>query len=94
MRHAMDDLGYRRLAWRCDHLNAPSRAAAERLGYTFEGTFRNVTIYKGRTRDTDWLSITDAEWPALRERLESWLAPENFDDDDVQRRPLRAVERD
>lgn len=91
MRHAMDDLGYRRLEWKCDHLNAPSRAAAERLGYTFEGTFRNATIYKGRTRDTDWLSITDAEWPALRERIEAWLAPENFDDVGVQRKRLRDV---
>lgn len=91
MRHAMDDLGYRRLAWRCDHLNAPSRAAAERLGYTFEGTFRNATIYKGRTRDTDWLSITDAEWPAVQERIETWLAPENFDDAGVQRKRLRDV---
>lgn len=91
MRHAMDDLGYRRLEWKCDHLNAPSRAAAERLGYTFEGTFRNATVYKGRSRDTDWLSVTDAEWPALRERLESWLAPENFDDVGVQRQRLRDV---
>lgn len=78
MRHPFEDLGYRRYEWKCDSLNAPSRRAAERLGFTYEGRFRNALVYKGRNRDTDWLSVTDTEWPAVRTRLEAWLAPENF----------------
>jgi RimJ/RimL family protein N-acetyltransferase len=72
-------LGYRRYEWKCDALNAPSRAAAERLGFTFEGIFRQALIYKGRNRDTAWYSILDREWPWLRDAFEDWLAPENFD---------------
>jgi RimJ/RimL family protein N-acetyltransferase len=74
MRRAFDDLGYRRVEWKCDALNARSRAAAERLGFTFEGVFRQHMIVKGRNRDTAWFSITDAEWPARRAAIESWLA--------------------
>lgn len=78
-RHVFDDLGYRRYEWKCDALNGPSRRAAERLGFSYEGTFRNALVYKGRNRDTDWLSITDAEWPAVRDGFERWLDPANFD---------------
>jgi RimJ/RimL family protein N-acetyltransferase len=78
MRHAFE-LGYRRYEWKCDALNQPSRAAAERLGFIFEGVFRQATIYKGRNRDTAWYSIVDHEWPPLRRAFEQWLMPENFD---------------
>jgi RimJ/RimL family protein N-acetyltransferase len=70
---AFDRLGYRRLEWKCDALNARSRAAAERLGFTFEGVFRNHSVVKGRNRDTAWYSITDAEWPARRKAMRRWL---------------------
>ena len=79
MRHAFDDLGHRRYEWKCDSLNAPSRRAAIRLGFIWEGRFRNAVVYKGRNRDTDWFSITDAEWPRLRAAHEAWLDPANFD---------------
>jgi RimJ/RimL family protein N-acetyltransferase len=88
-RHVFDDLGYRRYEWKCDALNEPSRRAAARLGFTFEGTFRNALVYKGRNRDTDWFSITDAEWPAVRSAFEAWLDPANHDGG-VQRDRLRA----
>ena len=91
MRHAFDDLGYRRYEWKCDSLNAPSRRAAERLGFRYEGTFRNAMVYKRRTRDTDWFSIVDSEWPAVRQALEAWLAPENFDEEGKQRQSLSAL---
>lgn len=71
--------GYRRCEWKCDALNAPSRRAAQRLGFSYEGTFRQATIYKGRTRDTAWYSILDREWPALKAVHEAWLAKANFD---------------
>lgn len=87
-RHVFDDLGYRRYEWKCDSLNEPSRRAAERLGFTYEGRFRNAVVYKGRNRDTDWFSITDEEWPGVRDRLEEWLDPANFDAAGKQRRPL------
>ncbi len=90
-RHAFDDLGYRRYEWKCDALNYASRRAAERLGFVYEGTFRQAVVYKGRNRDTAWLSITDAEWPARRAVLEAWLAPENFDAAGRQRRPLAEI---
>ncbi|PKN77902.1 MAG: GNAT family N-acetyltransferase [Chloroflexi bacterium HGW-Chloroflexi-9] len=90
MRHAFDDLGYRRYEWKCDSLNEPSWLAAERLGFTFEGIFRQAVVVKGRNRDTTWLSILDGEWPALRAGFEAWLAPENFDAAGQQRRALRA----
>ena len=78
MRHAMDDLGYRRLTWKCNALNAPSRRAADRLGFTYEGTLRNVMVIKGRRRDTAWYSILDDEWPQRRDAIAAWLSPENF----------------
>ncbi|RYP88923.1 N-acetyltransferase [Nocardioides guangzhouensis] len=76
-RHVFDDLGYRRYEWKCDSLNEPSRAAAARLGFAYEGRFRQALVYKGRNRDTDWFSITDGEWPALRTAFEAWLDPSN-----------------
>lgn len=81
-------LGYRRYEWKCDDLNAPSRAAARRLGFSYEGTFRQATVYKGRNRDTAWYSVIDAEWPAVREAFEAWLDPGNFDSAGRQRRRL------
>jgi RimJ/RimL family protein N-acetyltransferase len=92
MRRAFDELGYRRYEWKCDALNAPSRAAAERLGFRFEGVFRQAVVVKGRSRDTAWFSIIDSEWPALRARFEAWLAPGNFGADGVQRRRLSMIE--
>lgn len=86
--YVLDELGYRRLEWKCDSLNEPSRRAASRFGFTFEGTFRNHWVVKGRSRDTDWFSITDAEWPALRAAHEVWLDPANFDADGQQLAPL------
>ncbi len=88
MRRAFDELGYRRYEWKCDSLNAPSIAAARRLGFRFEGTFRQAIVTKGRNRDTAWLSIVDCEWPALRSRFERWLDPANFDASGAQRRRL------
>jgi RimJ/RimL family protein N-acetyltransferase len=88
MRRVFDELGYRRYEWKCDSLNTPSRAAAERLGFRFEGIFRQATIYKQRNRDTAWFSILDREWPALKRAFERWLAPENFDGAGRQRRRL------
>jgi RimJ/RimL family protein N-acetyltransferase len=82
------ELGYRRYEWKCDALNAPSRAAAERFGFSFEGIFRQATVYKGRNRDTAWYSILDREWPAIASAFEQWLAPANFDDAGKQRQPL------
>ena len=87
-RHAFDDLGYRRLEWKCDALNEPSRRAAYRLGFSYEGRFRNHLVVRGRARDTDWFSITDAEWSQVRARQEQWLAPANFDDAGKQRTAL------
>jgi RimJ/RimL family protein N-acetyltransferase len=89
MRHAFDDLGYRRYEWKCDSLNAPSRRAAERLGFTYEGTFRQAAVVKGRNRDTAWYSIIDSEWPRIRAALEAWLAPANFTAEGQQIEPLR-----
>lgn len=83
------DLGYRRWQWRCNANNAPSRRAAERFGFTFEGIFRQHMVVKGQNRDTAWFSITDGEWPALRAGYERWLDPANFDAHGQQRSPLR-----
>lgn len=79
MGHIFDDLGYRRLEWKCDALNAPSRRAAERLGYRFEGIFRQHVVTKGRNRDTAWYAVVDGEWPRVRVALDHWLDPSNFD---------------
>jgi RimJ/RimL family protein N-acetyltransferase len=78
------ELGYRRYEWKCDSLNASSRAAAERLGFAFEGIFRQAMVYKGRNRDTAWYSVIDTDWPSLRQKLEQWLDPSNFDDEGRQ----------
>ena len=79
LRYAMDELGYRRMQWRCNSLNARSRYAAARLGFRFEGIFYNHLIFKGKNRDTTWYSILDDEWPEVRGIIERWLGPENFD---------------
>lgn len=91
MRYAFDDLGYRRFEWKCDALNEPSRRAAARLGLSYEGRFRHHLVVKGRNRDTDWFSVTDAEWPVVRAAHDAWLAPTNFDGDGVQRSRLSAL---
>lgn len=88
MRRAFDELGYRRYEWKCDSLNAPSRRAALRYGFRFEGIFRQAMVYKGRSRDTAWYAITDQEWPAVRAAFEAWLDPANFTPSGEQRRPL------
>ena len=85
MRHAFEDLGYRRYEWKCNHLNAPSRRAAVRLGFTFEGIFRRHMIQKGRNRDTAWYSMLDEEWPERKRAFERWLDPENFGADGQQK---------
>ena len=91
MRRAFDEAGYRRYEWKCDDLNTPSRAAALRLGFRFEGIFRQALVYRGRNRDTAWFSIIDSEWLALRAAFEAWLAPGNFDGDGRQRVRLQAL---
>ncbi len=90
MRRVFSELGYRRYEWKCDALNARSRRAAERLGFRFEGIFRQATIYKGRNRDTAWYSILDGEWPLLEQALCQWLDPENFDERGQQKVSLTA----
>ncbi|MHA7279778.1 GNAT family N-acetyltransferase [Arthrobacter sp. MDT2-2] len=89
MRHVFDDLGYRRYEWKCDSLNEPSLKAAERLGFTYEGTFRHAVVHKGRNRDTTWFALTDHDWPPVRDAFQKWLDPANFDADGRQRVPLR-----
>lgn len=88
MRRVFDELGYRRYEWKCDALNARSRSAALRLGFSFEGIFRQATVVKGRNRDTAWFSIIDSEWAAIKATFENWLAAENFDEKGQQRQPL------
>ena len=89
MRHCFDDLGVRRLEWKCDSLNAPSRKAADRFGFTFEGIFRQHYIIKGRNRDTAWFSMLDTEWPKARAAFETWLREDNFDASGQQKAKLR-----
>jgi len=91
MRYAFDTLGYRRYEWKCDSLNAPSRHAAQRLGFSFEGIFRQAIVYRARSRDTAWFSIIDGEWPTLRTAFDAWLDPANFDGDGQQRQSLAAL---
>jgi len=90
-RHVFNDLGYRRYEWKCNALNEPSRRAALRLGFTFEGIFRQHMIVKGRNRDTAWYSMLDSEWPARKASFERWLAPENFDAQGRQRQSLSSM---
>ena len=89
MRYVFDDLGYRRYEWKCDSHNGPSRSAAARLGYSYEGTFRQAVVYKGRNRDTAWFAMTDKDWPALKQAYEAWLSPTNFDIGGKQRKRLQ-----
>lgn len=91
LKHAADDLGYRRLVWKCNALNAPSKRAAERLGFTYEGQHRMHMIVRGRRRDTDWYSIIDEEWPSRRDALLAWLSPENFDSGGTAKRGLAEI---
>lgn len=79
-----DTLGYRRYEWKCDSLNAPSRRAAQRLGFSFEGIFRQAVVYKGRSRDTAWFSMIDSEWPTVKAAMQAWLSPINFSSDGTQ----------
>jgi len=90
-RHVFDELGYRRLEWKCDALNAASVRAARRFGFTYEGTFRQHMVVKGRNRDTAWFALLDREWPAVRSAFERWLAPANFDAAGRQRTALSAL---
>ncbi|MCA0399305.1 MAG: GNAT family N-acetyltransferase [Proteobacteria bacterium] len=87
-RYAFDTLGYRRFEWKCDNANAPSKRAAERFGFTFEGVFRQHMVNKGRNRDTAWFAMLDGEWPALKAGYQAWLDPANFDAAGQQKRGL------
>lgn len=91
MARVFDELGYRRYEWKCDNANGKSRRAAERLGFTAEGVFRQCTVYKGRNRDTAWFSILDKEWPSVKEAYQTWLDPSNFGDDGSQKVSLSSL---
>lgn len=91
MARAFNELGYRRYEWKCDALNAPSRRAAERLGFTYDGLFEQAWVYKGRNRDTAWYSVLDRDWPVLERAYRTWLSPANFDEEGRQRRSLAEV---
>lgn len=88
MKRVFDELGYRRYEWKCDALNQPSCQAASRLGFTFEGIFRQLTMYKGRNRDTAWYAIIDQDWPVIRRALQDWLEPGNFNQAGKQKQSL------
>lgn len=90
-RYVFDALGYRRFEWKCDALNEPSRRAALRFGFQFEGVFRQHMVVKGRNRDTAWFAIVDAEWPAIRAGMQRWLDSGNFDTEGAQKKPLREM---
>lgn len=90
-RYVFETLHYRRYEWKCNALNAPSRRAALRFGFSFEGVFRQHMIVKGRNRDTAWFAMTDGDWPRIKAAFERWLAPENFDDDGIQIKGLAAA---
>lgn len=90
MREVFDHLGYRRYEWKCDALNQASRNAARRLGFQYEGIFRQATVYKERNRDTAWFAIVDSDWPRIRAAFEAWLDPDNFDESGHQRIALKA----
>jgi RimJ/RimL family protein N-acetyltransferase len=87
------DAGYRRYEWKCNALNGPSRRAAQRLGLSYEGVFRQAVVVKSRNRDSAWYAAIDSEWPAIRTAMETWLEPANFDADGVQRQSLSALTR-
>lgn len=89
MQRVFDELGYRRYEWKCDNCNLPSKGAAKRVGFSFEGIFRQASMYKSRNRDTAWFSIVDTEWPQLKEMFQSWLDPENFGSNGEQKRSLQ-----
>ncbi len=88
-RHIFEELGYRRFEWKCNALNLPSRRAAERFGFAFEGIFRQHMVVKNRSRDTAWFAMLDVDWPERKQAFEAWLRPENFDENGQQRSPLR-----
>jgi len=88
MQRVFNELGYRRYEWKCDALNSPSRQAAERFGFTYDGLFEQAIVYKGRNRDTAWYSILDRDWPLIEKAFEAWLAPDNFDADGLQKSRL------
>ncbi len=90
-RHVFEDLGYRRYEWKCNALNEPSRRAALRYGFTFEGIFRQHMVVKGLNRDTAWFAMLDSEWPARKAAFEAWLAPANFDEQGRQRQSLAEI---
>jgi len=89
--YVFDELGYRRYEWKCNALNQPSRRAAERFGFRYEGVFRQHMVIKGRNRDTAWYAILDVDWPARKKAFEAWLAPENFDAHGRQLRSLQSL---
>ena len=91
MKHAFEDLGFRRYEWKCNALNMPSRRAADRYGFTYEGLFRQHMIIKGRNRDTTWYAIVDSEWPSIKSGFERWLAPDNFTPDGQQKQSLASL---
>src|SRR5215813_9739268 len=93
-RHAFETLGYRRYEWKCNALNAASRSAALRFGFTFEAIFRNHMIVKGRSRDTAWYAMLDSDWPARKRAFERWLSPDNFDAEGRQREKLGVIMKD
>ena len=89
--HIFDKLGYRRFEWKCNNNNTPSKRAAQRFGFTFEGVFRQHMVVKGTNRDTAWFSMIDKEWPIIRDALETWLSPQNFDAEGRQKRRLEDI---
>lgn len=93
-RHAFDDLGYRRFEWKCNNLNEPSKRAAERFGFSFEGVFRQHMIVKGENRDTAWFAMIDKDWPSIHRAFEAWLDPQNFDRDGKQKKRLEEFRRE
>ena len=93
MERVFDELGYRRYEWKCDALNAPSKKAAERFGFRFEGLWRQATMYKGRNRDTTWFAMVDKDWPQIRAAYQAWLDPQNFDENGHQKTKLDVTRR-
>ena len=92
MKYVFESLGYRRYEWKCDQLNQASYQAALRLGFQYEGTFRQALVYKGRNRDTAWFSLLDSEWPNRKKALETWLSDSNFDEKGKQKTSLAKPE--